>query len=94
MTDDLAAYLQSLDNALTASEVARLLRVTRDTVYVFAKYGGLPSINIGRTKPVLRFDPKQLAQWLRERQNDMQEQRSDGRGAGQKPEIMKCEEDH
>jgi excisionase family DNA binding protein len=71
MTDDLAAYLQSLDRALTANEVGKLLGVQRDTIYVFAKHGGLPSINIGRTKPVLRFDPKQLAQWVRDRQSNI-----------------------
>ena len=78
MTDDLAAYFQSLDHALNATEVARLLGVRRDTVYVFAKCGGLPSINIGRTKPVLRFDPKQLAEWVRDRQSKMQERRAEG----------------
>lgn len=71
MTDDLAGYFQSLDHALNASEVAKLLGVRRDTVYVFAKHGGLPSFNIGRTKPVLRFDPKQLAQWVRDRQSNI-----------------------
>ena len=71
MNDDLAAYFQSLDHALTATEVARLLGVRRDSVYVFAKCGGLPSINIGRTKPVLRFDPKLLAQWVRDRQSNI-----------------------
>lgn len=69
MTNDLPAYLESLNRTLDANEVARLLRVRRDTIYVFAKHGGLPSINIGTTKPVLRFDPKQLAQWVRDRQN-------------------------
>jgi predicted DNA-binding transcriptional regulator AlpA len=69
MTDDMVAHFQSLDHTLNASEVAKILAVRRETVYVFAKHGGLPSFNIGRTKPVLRFDPKQLAQWLRDRQN-------------------------
>ena len=78
MTDDLAAYLQSLDHALTASEVGKLFAVKRDMIYAYVKAGGLPSINIGARKTLLRFDPKQLAQWVRERQSDMQEQRAEG----------------
>jgi excisionase family DNA binding protein len=65
ITDSLAAHFDSLHRALKANEVAQLLRVTRDTVYAYAKRGELPSFNIGATKTVLRFDSHELAQWVR-----------------------------
>jgi excisionase family DNA binding protein len=71
MTNDLPAYLESLNRTLNANEVAGLLGVRRDTIYVFAKHGGLPSINIGRTKRQLRFDPGELAEWVRKRQSSV-----------------------
>jgi excisionase family DNA binding protein len=69
MTNNLADYFESLNHALSANEVSKLLGIRRDTVYAYAKAGELPSFNIGKTKTMLRFDPKVLAEWLRERQS-------------------------
>jgi excisionase family DNA binding protein len=78
MNSSLPEYFESMNRALTAGEVAKLLAIKRDTIYLYAKAGELPSINIGARKTLLRFDPMTLAQWIRERQSDMQEQRAEG----------------
>jgi excisionase family DNA binding protein len=52
--------LASFDRALTAYEVAALLKVHLDTVYKQARAGNLPSFRIGTS---IRFDPKKLGEW-------------------------------
>jgi len=54
--------LESKDCALKASELARLLRVTRQHVYKLAAAGVIPSFRVGAA---VRFDPNQVAEWLR-----------------------------
>jgi excisionase family DNA binding protein len=78
MNKCLPEYFESLHNALNATEVAQFLGIRRDTVYAYAKAGGLPSINIGARKTLLRFDPMALGQWIRARQNNIQIQRTEG----------------
>ena len=60
----LSKQIDNLDRALTAPQLARLLSVDRATVYRAAKSGVLPSFRIGCC---VRFDPKAVAAWLRER---------------------------
>lgn len=68
MNSSLADYFETLNRALSANEVAKILGVRRDTIYLFVKAGEIPKFNIGRTKTMLRFDSRQLAEWIRERQ--------------------------
>jgi excisionase family DNA binding protein len=49
--------------AITASEVAEFLSLSRITIYKMAKAGRIPSFRIGAA---VRFDPCAIAQWLRE----------------------------
>lgn len=61
MTKTLIEYLEQRSGALDANEVSELLGINKDTVYRYAKIGGLPSLQVGN---VLRFDPKELAKWI------------------------------
>lgn len=47
---------------LTAGEVARLLSVSRGTVYRWADEGTMPSVRLGAT--VVRFDRGAVLEWL------------------------------
>jgi excisionase family DNA binding protein len=58
----LADRVEGTDHALTADELARLLTVSRITVFKQAKAGRIPSFRIGTC---VRFDPKITADWLR-----------------------------
>ena len=53
--------LESKDCALKASELAKLFRVTRQHVYKLAAAGVIPSFRVGTA---IRFDPRQVADWL------------------------------
>ena len=68
MNNQFAKYIDTLDTPLTVSEVTELLGVHRDTVYRWVKDGDIPALNVGAKKTILRFPPKELATWLRERQ--------------------------
>ena len=59
----LAQQIEGIRRAITASEVAALLSVSPITVYKMAKAGRMPSFRVGTA---VRFDPRALAQWLRE----------------------------
>lgn len=59
-----ADSIEQFDHALTAPELARLLGVHKLTVYRQAKAGVLPSF---RVASCIRFDPRAVAQKLRER---------------------------
>lgn len=52
-----------LKKLLTVKEVMELLGVSRSWLYDAAARGALPCIRIGG---MLRFDPEQLEQWLRQ----------------------------
>jgi excisionase family DNA binding protein len=61
--NSLASYIGSLRKALTVKQVAELLAMSPRTVQQWAKMGRLPAIRHGS---VTRFDPIQLANWVRE----------------------------
>ena len=54
--------LEAKDQALKAAELAKLLGVTRQHIYKLAAEGTIPSFQVGTA---IRFDPEQLAEWLR-----------------------------
>jgi excisionase family DNA binding protein len=54
--------IERVGRALTADELARMLTVSRITIFKQAKAGRIPSFRIGTC---VRFDPKSVAQWLR-----------------------------
>ncbi len=54
--------LEALEHALKASELAQLLGVSGKKIYKMAAQSLLPSFRIGRS---VRFDPKQVAEWLK-----------------------------
>jgi excisionase family DNA binding protein len=59
----IADQIESLERALTAHELAEILSVSPVTVFKQAKAGRIPSFRIGTC---VRFDPKIIADWLRE----------------------------
>ena len=60
----LADYLSELDHCLTAPELARILGIHRITVYKLATAGEIPSFRIASA---VRFDPRAIARWMREK---------------------------
>jgi excisionase family DNA binding protein len=54
--------LEAKDQALKAAELAKLLGVTRQHIYKLAAEGTIPSFQVGAA---VRFDPEQIAEWLR-----------------------------
>jgi excisionase family DNA binding protein len=56
--------LRTLACLLSAKEVARILKVHQETVYILIRDEGLPSIRIGRSH---RFDGALLARWIERR---------------------------
>ena len=54
--------IERLGRALTAEELAKMLTVSRITIFKQAKARRIPSFRIGTC---VRFDPKMIAQWLR-----------------------------
>ncbi len=55
--------IEKTERALTAQELAAILHVSTMSIYRTAKCNALPSFRIGSS---LRFDPKVVANWLRE----------------------------
>jgi excisionase family DNA binding protein len=55
--------IEQYGRALTASELAELLAVSRITVFKLAKARRIPSFRIGTC---VRFDPRAVAKWLRQ----------------------------
>ena len=58
----LADRIEQFGRALTATQLAAILTVSRIVVYKLAKTNRLPSFRIGTC---VRFDPKAVANWLR-----------------------------
>jgi excisionase family DNA binding protein len=58
----LADRLESFGRALTATQLASLLAVSKIVIYKLAKSNRIPSFRIGTC---VRFDPKAVAIWLR-----------------------------
>ena len=60
----LADSIEELDRAVNAAELARLLGVHKLTIYRLAQAGTLPHFRLGTC---VRFDPRVIAAWLRQR---------------------------
>ena len=54
--------LEGKEHTLKAGEIAKLLGVTRQHIYKMAADGTIPSFQLGAA---IRFDPEQVAEWLR-----------------------------
>jgi excisionase family DNA binding protein len=54
--------LEGFGRALTAEELAKLLSVSRVTIFKQAAAGRIPSFRVGTC---VRFDPRAVANWLR-----------------------------
>jgi excisionase family DNA binding protein len=62
VTLSLADRIERMGHALTAEELAKVLAVSKITIFKQAKAGRIPSFRIGTC---VRFDPRAVAQWLR-----------------------------
>jgi len=60
----IAESIEQLEHCLTAADLSRLLNVDKLTIYRQARAGILPSFRVGTC---VRFEPKAVASWLRER---------------------------
>lgn len=60
----LAERIERMEGALTAEQLAKLLNVSKVTIFKQAKAGRIPSFRVGTC---VRFDPRVLAGWLRDR---------------------------
>jgi len=58
----LIEILESRQEALNVAQVAELLGISEKKVYHLAATGELPSFRVGKA---IRFDPQDLADWLR-----------------------------
>ncbi len=61
----LVETLKSRTGALKVAEVAKLFGVTPQHIYKMAASGGIPSFRISGS---VRFDPDEVAAWLKEKQ--------------------------
>jgi excisionase family DNA binding protein len=61
----LAETLKSRTGALRVAEVAKLFGVTPQHIYKMAASGRIPSFRISGS---VRFDPDEVASWLKEKQ--------------------------
>jgi excisionase family DNA binding protein len=61
----LVEILKSRTGALKVAEVAQLLAVTPQHIYKMAASGRIPSFRISGS---VRFDPDEVAAWLKEKQ--------------------------
>jgi excisionase family DNA binding protein len=58
----IADRIVKIDHALTVSELAEILNVSRAFLYRLAASGRVPSFRVGTA---VRFDPVSVAAWLR-----------------------------
>ena len=58
----LAVEFEKMNHALPASEVAKMLSTSKMTIYRLVERGTIPHFRIGCS---IRFDPKAIADWLR-----------------------------
>lgn len=72
----LVQILEARRQALRVSEVAHLLCVTPQHIYKLAANGLLPSL---RVSGAIRFDPQDLANWLKAADSDGVSRHSDKR---------------
>jgi len=57
----LASRLKATHHAMTAEELAEILKVSRLTILRRAKRGTIPSFRVGSC---VRFDPATISKWL------------------------------
>lgn len=57
----LASRIKGIHHAMTAEELAELLKVSRLTMLRRAKRGTIPSFRVGSC---VRFDPANISRWL------------------------------
>jgi excisionase family DNA binding protein len=58
----LADRIERFGRAMTATQLASILAVSRIAIYKYAKVGRIPCFKIGTS---VRFCPKPVADWLR-----------------------------
>jgi len=58
----LADQIEKIGRALTAKELAKMLSVSKVTIFKQAATGRIPSFRVGTC---VRFDPRAVANWLR-----------------------------
>ena len=58
----LAQSIECIEGAMTADRLAKLLGVSKITIFKMAKAGRIPSFRVGTC---VRFDPRKVADWLR-----------------------------
>jgi excisionase family DNA binding protein len=63
-TLSLPQRIEGFKRALTAAELAVLLAISPITIYKMAKTGRIPCFRIGTA---VRFDPREIAEWLRDK---------------------------
>lgn len=61
---DLASMLDQMSGALTVSELVPILGYGRSALYEMTAVGRIPHYRIGSS---IRFDPHEVARWLRAR---------------------------
>ena len=57
----IASRIKAIHNAMTAEELADILKVSRLTILRRAKRGTIPSFRVGSC---VRFDPANISRWL------------------------------
>jgi excisionase family DNA binding protein len=57
----LAEHIAAIPHAMTADDLAKLLRVSRLMIIRRAKRGNIPSFRVGKC---VRFDPANISKWL------------------------------
>ena len=75
----LIEILEGRKQALRVSEVANLFSVTPQHIYKMAASGKLPSFRIAGA---IRFDPQDLVNWLKAKQNQSQGREAKRRRSG------------
>jgi excisionase family DNA binding protein len=58
----LAEELSQIEGAITADKLAKILGVSKITIFKMAKAGRIPSFRVGTC---VRFDPRKVADWVR-----------------------------
>jgi excisionase family DNA binding protein len=58
----IADQIEKTGHALTAEDLAKLLSVSKVTIFKHAAAGRIPSFRVGTC---VRFDPRAVADWLR-----------------------------
>jgi excisionase family DNA binding protein len=64
MISDLATRIEGSEGALTAQQVSKFTSVSDKTIYEMAARNAIPSYRVGS---MVRFDPKDVAVWWREK---------------------------